>query len=244
VNGPFENSSELYDWRVSRGGNTKDYQRFAKADVEVLAGVVDLGTARTCDVGCGNGVHLTALCLAGAKYPVGIDLSEASLLKILGGNSNSALILQKTDIMTWGIGSIFDAVLCSLPPINSAQGFGLRDLLPSLRSKVKTGGYLLLKVFDFERAIEMLGEYAVTYDGATTELTSTISQEKSLEAIRICQYFSDLPSEIHAEVIDTPAYSDVHHCAVNAQFEVLPIVPTIELPGTRSYLMRAIANDR
>lgn len=228
----------LYDWRASRGGRTKDYERYADADVALLAKYVDLHVARLCDVGCGDGTHLKALSDAGTAYAVGIDLSEVGLRDLIDADWAASVVLIRVDVTKWRVGPVFDAVLCSLPPINQAEDYGLETALSALRSITKRDGHILLKLFDGDRVDAITGTYSIVYDGARSRKVSTITRSQENRSIRIRQYFSDAIEDIHTEVVDTPLRSDVLRQAEASGLAATSIDHTDEVLGTRTYVLR------
>ncbi len=233
-----EEIAELYDWRSSQGDSTKDYERFAVADIALLVEQIDIRTARVCDAGCGNGIHLQALIAAGARYPVGVDLSEVSLCTLLERDLGASAILLHADLTTWGVGPVFDAVICSLPPISLSGGQTLEEVVCALRSITRPLGYILLKLFDAERATSITGTYSVVYDGSRTQKVSTVSIAPESGALMISQYCADNPKDIYHEQIALPARNDVLREAMSQGVEATSVEQPAELPGTRTYLLR------
>ena len=228
----------LYDWRSSRGGSTKDYERFAVADIALLVEEIDIRTARFCDAGCGSGVHLQALIAAGAQYPVGVDLSEVSLCTLLERDLGASAILLHADFTTWGVGPVFDAVICSLPPISPSGGQTLEKVVCALRSITRPLGHILLKLFDAERAPSITGTYSVVYDGSETEKVSTISVAPETGSLMISQCCADNPEDVYHEQVAIPTRGDVFREALSQGIEARSIEQAAELPGTRTYLLR------
>ncbi len=239
---PTESVAALYDWRASRGGTTQGYEPIASADIALLAQRIKLSDARTCDVGCGNGTHLQALVGAGAPFPTGIDLSEASLCTLLDADWAGATVLIKADITTWKIGPIFDGVICSLPPINRASDFGIEALLAALCSITSPGGHILLKLFDGHRVREILGTHSVTYEGAETAKVSTIEHSPQRGSININQHFSDMPEDIWTEVVHTPTKNEVICHARAIGMHATATDQEQGLPGTRTYMLTRSAS--
>jgi len=236
-----EKIAALYDWRCSRGGSTKDYEPFAAADVTLLAGQTDFCTARLCDAGCGNGIHLRALTDAGVNYPVGVDLSKESLRNLLATDLADSIILVNADFTTWRIGPIFHAVICSLPVISEVEGYDLRTILSALQSMTKQGGCILLKLFDSERVQDITGTFSVIYDGTTSEKVSRISHAPGHRSIDISQHYADTPHDTRRETIDTPTRDEVYLEAQAVGMRAKSIDHHMELPGTRTYLLRISA---
>lgn len=236
-----EKIAALYDWRCSRGGSTKDYEPFAAADIALLGGEIDFRTDRICDAGCGNGIHLRALTVAGAKYPVGVDLSEESLRNLLVTDLADSIVLVSADFTTWNIGPTFDAVVCSLPAISRAEGYDLRTILAALQSITRKGGSIVLKLFDNERVQDITGTFSVTYDGTTSEKVSEISRVPGRRSIEVIQHYADTPHDTRREEIDTPSRGEVFTEARAAGMRAESIDNHMELPGTRTYLLRISA---
>ncbi|MDA8586770.1 class I SAM-dependent methyltransferase [Rhodobacteraceae bacterium] len=195
-------------------------------------------SARLCDVGCGNGTHLKALCDAGVVYPVGVDISASSLSGLLAKDWQSSAILILADVTTWNVGPMFDGTLCSLPPINKADGFGLAALVTALRSITNPGGWILLKLFDSDLIEDIIGTYSVAYEDAQIEKVSTISHFQETSSIEIRQHFRDAPEDIHSEVVDTPTQSEVIRQMEVSRLSVTTVDCPDQLPGTRIYLLR------
>jgi len=233
-----EEIAQLYDWRASRGDTTKGYEPVASRDVALLGQHIHLQSARICDVGCGNGNHLKALCRAGAVYPVGVDISVRSLNRLLAKDWQSLAILLLTDVTTWTIGPVFDATLCSLPPMNRTQGFGLETFVAALLSITKPGGWIILKLFDGDLIEHISGTYSVAYDGPQSEKVSTITHFPRTGTIEIRQYFRDAPEDVHFEFVDAPTKSEVIRQLDIIGLSVATADHLNQLPGTRTYLFR------
>jgi ubiquinone/menaquinone biosynthesis C-methylase UbiE len=98
---------------------------------------------RILDIGCGTGVHLTAIRTAGA-IPVGVDFSEGMLTKAREREPSVELILSDVHAPLPFPDGVFDAVLCALV---SEHLKDLRPLCREARRVLKTGGRFVMSAF-------------------------------------------------------------------------------------------------
>jgi SAM-dependent methyltransferase len=231
----------LYDWRHDLGGTNKEYMPIAQADVDLLGNHIDLTTAKACDVGCGGGAHLNALLEAGARFPVGIDLSGRALTVLLEGNDANGILLVRGDVTLWRHRQAFDAVICSLPPLAREGRMCLRAFTCTLYDLLNRGGVVLLKLFTRESVPSIVGSYAVHYEGATAVSCSDVSQAEHGRSMRIEQHFSDAPNDTRIEELALPARDDVCAALNEAGFVLQQMIDhtTASLPGTQTFIARA-----
>lgn len=239
--GTTEKIEALYDWRHALGGTNKNYKPIAQADVHLLGTYIDLSTAKVCDVGCGGGAHLNALLEAGVRFPVGVDLSGRALTALLRSNDAGRLLLVRGDVTQWRLRQMFDALICSLPPLVHEGRMSLRAFVCTLHSLLKRGGMLLLKLLTRESAPSMVGSYAVQYEGARDVTYSNVSQAKHGRSMLIEQYVGDAPSDKRTEELALPCLKDIRAALDTAgfQLEKTSEQATASLPGTQTFLARA-----
>lgn len=231
----------LYDRRHGFGGTTKDYEPIAQADVDLLGRHTDLSAAKACDVGCGGGAHLRALVEAGARFPVGIDLSGRALTALLEGNDSSRLLLVRGDVTLWQQRNFFGAMICSLPPLDHEGRMCLQAFVVTLYKLLNRGGLLLLKIFTLESVPSIVGRYDVNYDGATCETCSEVTYDEYRRTMSIVQHHSDTPSDIITEEIALPSSEGVFAALDKAGFVTEQVINdrTSLLPGTETFVARA-----
>lgn len=240
MTGAVDRIEALYDWRHALGGTNKEYMPFARADVDLLQTLLNISTAKVCDVGCGQGAHLRALLESGARFPVGIDLSGRALEGLLDGGDVERIVLIRGDVTLWQMRQAFDALICSLPPLAHEGSMSLNGLTRVLHALLKQHGVLLLKLFTLESIPSIVGSYAVHYEGATATSYSNVKHEEYCRSVVIEQYSGDETDDKWIEELALPSRDDVRVALERAGFQLQEIIDhtAASLPGTEIFLAR------
>jgi SAM-dependent methyltransferase len=199
----------LYDWRHSIGHGVRSYKPIADADIELIARHHPIEGAKVADFGCGGGTHLQALVRAGARYPLGIDVSSGALAAAARLCSNDSVLLMHGDWTRWKLTGAFQIALCSLPPVARRGNQRLTNLIRRLAESLSPDGLLFLKVFTRERVSEIIGTYSVVYDGSATKLHSRVELLQGGSVLKIRQNAERFEEDEQVEYVALPRRRDV-----------------------------------